>query len=103
LSDGSASLRLTVRLPRRAERAPQFFISEARCSSLKIVNNDGVWLLEIVPNAGSLSASVTVLVGSEMIDYPLAVAPPQELFDEKTAGNHEVEYVRTANRLAVRK
>lgn len=103
LSDGSASLRLMVRLPQRAERAPQFFISEARCSSLKIDRNAGAWVLEIVPKEGSMTASVTVLAGMEMIDFPLAVAPPQGLFDETTAENYQVEYVRTANRLAAGK
>jgi hypothetical protein len=99
LSDGSATLRLTVRIRKRSERAPQFFISEATCTDLKIGTNDGVWVLELLPRAGSLTASVTVLTGSEMIDFPLAVAPPLGLFDEAVARDGEVEYVRAANRL----
>jgi hypothetical protein len=32
-----------------------------------------------------------------MIEYPLAVAPPQELFDAGRAGVGEAEYVAAAN------
>jgi hypothetical protein len=99
LSDGSATLSLTVRIRKRSEQAPQFFISEATCTDLKIGTNDGVWVLELIPRAGSLAASVTVLSGNEMIDFPLAVAPPLEMFDEELAGVGETEYVRAANRL----
>jgi hypothetical protein len=37
-----------------------------------------------------------------MIEYPLAVAPPLELFETAGAGESELEYVVTANRLAKR-
>jgi hypothetical protein len=100
LSDGSSSLRLTVRLLTRTKNAPQFFISEASCTRLRVGQNDGVWELEILPRAGSLHASVSVLTGNELIDFPLAVAPPLELFDQSAAREGELDYVRAANELA---
>jgi hypothetical protein len=99
LSDGVAALRLTVRSVQQPGQAPQFFISEARCSGLQY-GDDGSWELEIVPERGSLEASVTVMTGNEMIEFPLAVAPPQELFDAGRAGAGEAEYVVAANRVA---
>jgi hypothetical protein len=60
----------------------------------------GTWVLEIIPERGILATSVTVLTGGEMIEFPLTVAPPLELFDLKEAGAGEAEYVTTANRLA---
>ncbi|HBG08301.1 MAG: hypothetical protein A2075_11655 [Geobacteraceae bacterium GWC2_58_44] len=98
LSDGSAALRLTIRTS--SEESPQFAIFEGNCTGLK-VGDDGAWILEIVPARGSLAATVTVLSGGEMIEFPLAVAPPLELFDEALAGAGEAEYVASANRLAL--
>jgi hypothetical protein len=98
LSDGTSALRLTVRAGKPSEPAPQFYIAGGTCAGLNY-NDDGVWELEIVPERGSLVAAVTVLTGSEMIEYPLAVAPPQELFEAGRAGAGEVEYVVVANRL----
>ena len=100
LSDGKASLRLTVRLRNRSEKSPLFYISEATCTNLHIGTNDGVWVLNLVPKQGSMAAAVTVISGNEIIDFPLAVAPPIELFEVATARDGEAEYVRTANRLA---
>ena len=98
LSDGTAALRLTVRAGNHSEKAPQFFISGGTCVDLNS-SETGEWELAIVPDRGALLTSVTVLIGSEMIEYPLAVAPPQELFDTVKAGVGEAEYVAVANRL----
>lgn len=98
LSDGTAALRLTVRESVRDERGPMFFISGGSCIGLK--NDDGTWMLEIVPERGSLETSVTLLSGGEKIMFPLAVAPPLEQFDMTGAGEGEAEYVAIANRLA---
>jgi exosortase/archaeosortase family protein len=98
LSDGTAAVRLTVRSADRSNRAPQFNISGGNCIGL-IAGDDGVWVLEIVPESGSLHASVTVLTGKEMIEYPLTVAPPLDLFDEGRAGAGEAEFVAAANKL----
>jgi hypothetical protein len=99
LSDGIAPLRLTVRAKKQSERAPQFYIAGGSCTALNN-GDDGAWVLEIVPDQGSLESSVTVLAGGEMIEYPLAVAPPLELFDAADASEGEAEYVETANRVA---
>lgn len=97
LSDGRASLKLAIRTP--GDRAPRFTIFNADCTGLKI-GEEGEWLLEIVPARGALDASITVLTEEEMVEFPLAVAPPLEQFD-MTAGPPEVaEYVAAANRLA---
>jgi exosortase H (IPTLxxWG-CTERM-specific) len=101
ISDGSETLRITIRTKGRSERAPQFYISGGSCIGLTN-GDDGAWILEIVPEQGNLASSVSVLSGNEMIEYPLAVAPPLELFETAGAGESELEYVVTANRLAKR-
>jgi exosortase/archaeosortase family protein len=96
LSDGVAALRLTVRIREHTGRAPQFFISGANCNGLHN-GDDGTWELELMPESGSLAASVTVMTETEMIEFPLAIAPPQEQFDADRAGMFEAEYVAAAN------
>jgi hypothetical protein len=99
ISNGSDALRITIHTKSRSERAPQFYISGGSCIGL--TNGEGgVWIIDIVPEQGSLASSVSVLSGSEMIEYPLAVAPSLELFETSGAGEGELEYVVTANRLA---
>ena len=99
LSDGSASLRLAIRTP--GDPSPRFFIYNGNCTGLRI-GEQGDWLLEIVPVRGSMAASVTVLSGEETIEFPLAIAPPLELFDQAGAEAGVAEYVDLANRLASR-
>ena len=96
LSDGRASLTLAIRTP--GDRAPRFVIAGGDCTGLK-VGEEGEWLLEIVPARGALQASVTVLTDEEMIEFPLAVAPPLALFDPAAAPPGVAEYVTAANRL----
>jgi len=97
LSDGRASLTLAIRTP--GDRAPRFVIAGGDCTGLKI-GEEGEWLLEIVPARGALQASVTVLTDEEMVEFPLAVAPPLALFDPVAAPPGVAEYVTAANRLA---
>jgi hypothetical protein len=98
IADGMASLRLTVSMGKHDDRSTQFFISGGHCAGLKPANNGG-WVLEIVPERGSMTVAITVLSGGNMIEFPLAVVPPLELFDTDTDGNYEAEYVRSAHDL----
>ena len=96
LSNGTAALRLTVRPHGQSKQVSQFLISGGLCTDLKNGGN-GIWILEIVPERGTLTTSVTVLVDKEAIEYPMAVAPPLEFFDGAGAGAEQIEYVRIAN------
>ncbi len=98
LADGTASLRLTIQPSGSALLAPQFYISGGHYKVLKIGEN-GAWILEIIPEQGARTTSITVLSEKDMIEYPLAVAPPLELFDATTADPDLAEFVRAANGL----
>jgi len=98
LSDGSSVLKLTVQRSGRGTQATQFLISGGNCTNF-MTGENGAWILEIMPERGTLTASVTVLAGSKAIEYPLAVAPPLELFDETAAGADQAEFVGIANEL----
>ena len=103
LSDGTTPLRLVVRAPVSGNATPQFFISGASCRSLTVAGVNGGWLLEIMPKKGSMNSTVTVLYGKNRADFPLAVAPPLALFDSRGVRKEDVEYVVTANRLALKR
>jgi len=99
LSDGTATARVTLRVPSRKGELPKFSISGGHFVSVRMSDN-GTWILEILPNPGTLATSVTVLSGGTMVEYPLTVAPPLNLLDPQKTDIIEIEYVVLANELA---
>lgn len=99
LSNGTATARVTLRVPPRKGELPKFSLSGGHCLSA-LMSDNGAWILEIRPNAGSLATSVTVLSGGTMVEYPLTVAPPLNLLDPQKAEVIEIEYAVIANELA---
>ena len=99
LSDGKTAANITLRLQGRTGDPPVFSVAGGHFVSAKMTET-GNWILEILPNRGSLSTSLTVAFSGQMTEYPLTVAPPLELLDSKTADTAVIEYVTTANRLA---
>lgn len=99
LSDGITVARITLRVQGRAGDPPNFSVSGGHVVSAKM-NDTGIWTLEILPNRGSLSTSLTVAFSGQMTEYPLTVAPPLDLFDFQTTDTAVIDYVTTANRLA---
>lgn len=99
LSDGTTVANITLRVQGRASDPPLFSVTGGHFVSAKMTDT-GNWILEILPNRGSLSTSLTVSLSGQMTEYPLTVAPPLELFDSKTADAAVIDYVTTANHLA---
>jgi len=99
LSDGKTVANITLRLQGRAADPPVFSVTGGHFVSAKMTDT-GNWILEILPNRGSFSTSLTVVFSGQMTEYPLTVAPPLDLFDSKTADTAVIDYVTAANRLA---
>ncbi len=99
LSDGTTVATITLRVQGRADDPPIFSVTGGHFVSAKRTDT-GIWILEILPNRGSLSTSLTVAFSGQMTEYPLTVAPPLDLFDPRAADTAVIEYVTTANRLA---
>jgi hypothetical protein len=99
LSDGIAVARITLRLQGRAGDPPNFSITGGHCVSATMTDT-GIWILEILPNRGTLSTSVTVAFSGQMTEYPLTVAPPLDIFEPRNADTAVIDYVTTANQLA---
>lgn len=99
LSNGTATARVTLRVPNRKGELPKFSITGGHCVSAQL-SDQGVWILVIQPNPGTMATSVTVLSGGTMVEYPLTVAPPLNLLDPQKAEIIEIEYAVIANELA---
>ena len=76
LCDGSTHVRITVSLPSPDGHSPNFVLDGVRLISLTKGDQPGSWTIEVLPQANALKASLTILNGSEVIEFPLTVAPP---------------------------
>lgn len=74
LSDGTTTVKIRVMLTGTDEESPNFALNGAKMVSL---NKDAAtWIIEAQPQMGILQASLTILAGSEIIEFPLTLAPP---------------------------
>lgn len=73
LSDGKTAITITVDLGENGI-APNFGF---RGASLKSLGKDGSkWEVVALPEARRFDATLTIMVGERVIDYPLTIAPP---------------------------
>lgn len=75
LSDGVTPVQITIKVDTSDGKAPNFSSSGAKFISAKR-DKKGNWIIKVIPDAGSLQASVTVMTHGLFTELPLAVAPP---------------------------
>lgn len=75
LSDGTR-IRIIAALPSPNGKSPNFALNGATQVSLKKGDEAGTWIIEALPRENVLQATLTILNGAEIIEYPLTVAPP---------------------------
>jgi hypothetical protein len=75
LSDGKTIVKMSVDLPAASKSEPEFALKEAKLVSLS-KTGDSTWVVKLLPNKGTLEASVIVMVDGKMAELPLTVAPP---------------------------
>jgi len=75
LSDGKATVKVLISFPAASKSEPEFAFREAKLVSL---NKSGAsaWVVELLPNKGTLDASVIVMQDGKMAELSLTVAPP---------------------------
>ena len=76
VSNGKTNVVIIADLTAAAGASPNFALSGARMVSLKKDDESGKWVLEALPQANSLTASVTILNANSVIEFPLTVVPP---------------------------
>lgn len=77
IADGKATVILIIPEP-TGERAPNFAFNSSRFVSFRRSAESG-WGIEVMPEAGAVEASVTVLQDGSVREVPLTVAPLAEL------------------------
>lgn len=75
LSDGTTAVKIAAELKNVGDRSPNFALHGARLVSLKRDDASFTWVIEALPQAGVMQATLTILTESEIIEYPLTVAP----------------------------
>ena len=76
ISDGKINVRIIAEAPASEGTSPNFALTGAKMISLKKDDKSGSWILEALPQAKSVKATVTILAGDSVIDFPFTLVPP---------------------------
>lgn len=75
LTTGAEALTITARIPVSDGGAPNIAFSGARGLSYTRVGREE-WLIEAMPDAGTIKAEMILMTGAGMLEIPLTVSPP---------------------------
>jgi hypothetical protein len=88
LSDGDTTAKVFITPSSSEEKeAPNFALTEAKLVSLKMEEKN-TWVIELLPAKGVYKANIRMLLGGEMTEIPVTVAPP--ISKEMEIGKQEV-------------
>jgi hypothetical protein len=77
ISNGKSMATLTVDIPSKMSSSPNFAVNGGTLVSFKQDNQHKErWIIEVMPEAGSLKVTVTIIAGTDEFEYPMTVAPP---------------------------
>jgi hypothetical protein len=77
LSDGKTPLNVLINLETFGDKSPNFSLNGAKLVSLSKDDSLG-WTVVVLPKSGAFQAGLTIMTESDVIEYPLTVAPPIE-------------------------
>jgi hypothetical protein len=75
LSDGTANVKVFIKLPSTGKESPNFALKDAKLVSLETEGENG-WMLELLPSKGVYMVTVIMLRDGVQTEIPLTVAPP---------------------------
>lgn len=85
ISDGTATVRVTVDLSATKGTSTVFALTGARMVSLNRKDESGTWVLDALPKVNSLKATVTATNSGSVVEFPLTVVPPAPAVSAKQA------------------
>lgn len=91
IADGNATLMVLVELPASGSHAPNFALRGASLKSLK-KQGDNRWVMEAIPDAGRVEATLTIVNGEQVIDYPFTVAPRADVNVDRNRVSDEADF-----------
>ncbi|RNC68737.1 MAG: hypothetical protein ED859_09450 [Desulfuromonadales bacterium] len=91
INEGNASLKILVDVEGTEKSAPNFAL---RGASLKSLKKDAGkrWIVEAMPEVGRLDATLTIVNGERMMDYPLTIAPRADVNIDKKGSVDEADF-----------
>lgn len=92
ISDGKSSVRITLDLSFEEKTAPNFALKGAALKSLK-KDGERRWIVEALPEAGAVEATLIIVTGERMVEYPLTVAPRVEPDMDGKGGISDADFV----------
>lgn len=78
LSDGKTPVKIVAKIETADGKAPNFSLDGAKLVSLSKDDASSTWIVETLPQTSTVRASLTILTDSDIIVYPLTLAPPVE-------------------------
>ena len=80
VSNGQSKATLTVDIPARISSLPNFAVSGGTLVSFRQDKQiKSHWVIEVLPEAGSLKVAVTIIAGAEGFEYPLTIVTPVKM------------------------
>ncbi|MDD2540300.1 MAG: hypothetical protein PHH28_04555, partial [Desulfuromonadaceae bacterium] len=76
LSDGKTLLKIVVKFKSNNDKSPNFALNGAKLVSVHKDDTSLTWIIEALPQAGVMQADLTILTDTDIITYPLTLAPP---------------------------
>jgi len=80
LNDGKTPVKIVVELKGNGEKSPNFALNGARLVSLNKDDDSFTWIVEALPQANIMQASLTILTDKDIIEYPFTLTPPIKFF-----------------------
>jgi hypothetical protein len=90
LADGESSVKVTI-FKVSGNKAPNFTLNSARAVSLAV--DGGAWLVEAQPDKDALKASIIMLLGGMIQEFPLAVAPVADIDLDRSGRVTEADFL----------
>ena len=77
ISNGQDKALLTIDIPVRIKSSPNFAVHGGTIVSFQQdKQQQGRWMVDVLPEKGSVKVTVSIIAGAEEFEYPLTVAPP---------------------------
>jgi hypothetical protein len=90
IADGKSSVKITISKV-AGDRAPNFAFNHAKYLSLK-QTGDGEWQVEVMPEKGTVRASISMVTEAAQQEIPLTVSPQADVDLDKSGSVTEADF-----------
>jgi len=92
-SDGKTSLKITLQLKQTGSESPKFLLQGANVKKLSGQGEETItWTIEAVPKKDTVEATLTVVDGQTVMEFPLTIAPEIDPLLTKSKSLSEADF-----------